>query len=298
MAGLIRKQYENRVQELRKRVDAVLGSEDQDFKDLLGKSEKTFEDLREIAEKRMELLEDSEAAKVVLKQLDTFRKEFREKHPEIFPKPKDKPERPELTEEQREALAEHRDSLKEKEAALNELLKKLSEDYAGLLDKEEKTPKEIREMLKLRRELIAESDEAQAVIEAIQEMIADFREENPDLARPKLPQAGKNMAKVKAGLAAIKALTGEINDTLAGLSDEYSALLAKEDKTEEDMLQLRELREELLAENPEAQKLAEAVVLIKNRLHHSRRRQLPKRRPGTLPGAGADDAEKEEEEGE
>jgi len=90
------------------------------------------------------------------------------------------------------------------------------------------------------------------------------------------------VAKIKAGLNAVQELNEQINEMLAADSAEFAALLAKENKTAEDLQQIKAMRDTLLAGNDEAQKLAATAQIIKNRLRDERR-ELRQHRPQPLP---------------
>ncbi|MBT3378560.1 MAG: hypothetical protein HN742_24860 [Lentisphaerae bacterium] len=292
------RQYHEQVKELRAQVDQILMEENAEFKALVEDTDKTFRELREIAGLRLKLIEGSEAAQAVVDEIKGLREQFVAGNPDQAPTPQERP-RPELTEEQKAAIQQQREQFKEKAQALDALLTAGSERYAELLADPDKTREEVREMLRLRRELIAGSEEAQALADELQGMVAEFREAHPSVGQGHRPKGAPKhgIARVKAGLEAVQELRTQIDEILAVDSAEFAALLAKEDKTDEELEQLRDLRKELLAANEEAQQLAGTAGILRNRLRRHRR-QAVRRRNQIRPGLGTDTQDQEETDAE
>lgn len=280
----LRQQFFQQQALCRQSIDDTLATESVDFKSLLEKPDKSFEDMRALAELRLELLKTSTAAQTMQATMETARAQFTAAHPELLGPP-ERGNRPVLTDAQKQELAAHREQLQTKERTLDALLQQLNAEYAVLLAKADKTPEEVRALLELRRQLIAGSPEAQALMEEIQTAIRTFREEHPFMARLGRPQGQDLVEKVRNEVQVIRTLTEQVAEMLRETSPEYAALLAKENKTAADMATLEQMRKQLIAANPDIQKLVELREVVKNRLQRPNRPDRPERPTVPRPGA-------------
>ncbi len=191
--------------------------------------------------------------------------------------------RQQLSEEQKQALINHKDSLQSKNQELQSTLKSLNSEYAELSDKENKTREEQIRLIQLRRELLANSPEAQTKLNEIKQLNSNFAESNPDLS-----------AQFGRGVNEAHAVKNEIDSLLAAQSPEYATLLAKENKTPEDRERLKSLRQELIKDNPQAQELRLKGHANRERIrdrHENRRERRENRRQDHQPEAAPGDAD-------
>lgn len=167
--------------------------------------------------------------------------------------------RQQVTDEQRLALRDHKEALQAKNLELQDILKAANMEYLELSDKDDKTREDRVRLMQLRRELIAGSADAQAKLEEIKQLNESFGQSHPDLGE-----------RFERGVDAIRDVKDEIDVLLAAQSEVFAALLAKENKTEEEVAQLKELRKDLIKDNPEAQELRRKAHAIRERIRERR----------------------------
>lgn len=280
-------QHRDAVDALREQIDQTLAAESGDFAALLGNAEPSFQERRDLARLRKELLEQSDAAQATVGEIEVLDRQFREGNDQPLPAIHhlDSVVRPEridalrapISEEDQETLSTHKTDIRTKHEELNTLLAVVdkSGDYAALLakDKKDLTGEERRDYRDLRKQLIADSEDAQILVDGIHEANVSFREENPSLGR----QFGKrrnSLRRAREDVVAVKAIQNNINDILAEESPEFLDLLTQVetgDATKEVRIEFRDLRLELIEATPGVAELDTGAKLLKKRVQHRAR---------------------------
>lgn len=278
-------QHRDAVDALREQIDQTLAAESGDFAALLGNAEPSFQERRDLARLRKELLEQSDAAQATVGEIEVLDRQFREGNDQPLPAIHhlDSVVRPEridalrapISEEDQETLSTHKTDIRTKHEELNTLLADKSDDYAALLakDKKDLTGEERRDYRDLRKQLIADSEDAQILVDGIHEANVSFREENPSLGR----QFGKrrnSLRRAREDVVAVKAIQNNINDILAEESPEFLDLLTQVetgDATKEVRIEFRDLRLELIEATPGVAELDTGAKLLKKRVQHRAR---------------------------
>jgi len=307
-------QHRDTVDALREQIDQTLAAENDDFAALIGNTEPTFQERRDLARLRKELLEQSDAAQAAVGEIEVVNQQFREDNnlplPGIHhldsvanPKRIDVLRAP-ITEKDQETLSTHKDEIQEKHKDLNDLLADESDRYAELLaksksDKKDLTGKERREYRDLRKQLIADNEAAQTLVDGIHEANVTFREANPALGR----QFGKrrnSLRRAREDVVAVKAIQNNINDILAEENVAFAGLLKQVeegDASKEVRIEFRDLRLDLIETTPGVAELDTGAKLLKKRVQHRARHARHHQgggaveRPVVPGGAPTDDSE-------
>jgi chromosome segregation ATPase len=265
----------DQLQALRVQLDDVLKASSEEYAELLAKEDKTFEDLQALATLRHDLVQNSEEAQGILDQMQTVREDFRATRPHG-------PRRPELSEEDQAAVAAHKETMQGLAAELEGILKAASEEYAALAAKEDKSVDDIRQMQALRQQLLLDSGDAQAKLAEMQQTAQQFREEYPEL-----PMGGPRMAQgIRRRAEAVHALKETIDEILAQDSPRYGELVAKQNKTQEEIGEMVRLRQKLMAENEDARQLHNATQVMNGRVRGTIRRLRNRQAQTEDPAAG------------
>jgi len=282
----LRREFRQTIREFEDQINGILREESEEFAELLDKEDKSFEEMQQLSELRREFGESSDEAQAVTDEIRDFRESFRDEHGHLGfgPHRPPRPGRPSLSDEDHATLKEHQEALKDKHDQINGILKADNDRYTELVDKEDKTPEDRHELMQQRRELILESEDAQAIVDEIRELNRIFHEENPDIR----PHRHPGLRRVKGDVGAIRGLRRNVNELLAEDSSEFATLLEKQDKTPEEMQQLQELRRELIADNPTAQQLRDSIRILKNRIHRPDRHERDFRFRRRSPHGGPD----------
>lgn len=304
-------QHRDTVDALREQIDQTLAAENDDFAALVGNAEPTFQERRDLARLRKELLEQSDAAQATVGEIEVVNQQFREDNnlplPGIdhldsvaHPKRIDVLRAP-ISEKDQETLSSHKTDIRTKHEELNSLLAGKDADYAELLakDKKELTGEERREYRDLRKKLIADSEDAQILVDGIHEANVTFREANPALGR----QFGKrrnSLRRAREDVVAVKAIQNNINDILAEENVAFAGLLKQVeegDASKEVRIEFRDLRLELIEATPGVAELDTGAKLLKKRVQHRARHARHHQgggaveRPVVPGGAPTDDSE-------
>lgn len=288
-------QLVDQIHQVRADIHEALIAASQEYAALAAIENPTFEQRRQIAELRRALV-PTEAADLA----DDLR-ELTAQLQALFPERPSRPERPtrqDLSEEQIAALEAHKDAVKALHGELIQLL--IAADATGelgaLVAIVDPTPEQRRRMLALRRELIANSTEAQAKLDEIEALRLAFQEANPEI-RPRPRRIARHLRQeVHQDLSAVRDLHDQLNAELAERSEEYAELLAKEDKTPEDRARMMDIRQGLIDGDAELQGIADELADARQEVRQDVRRirhvrdRFGSGRPSPLgrPGPGGD----------
>jgi hypothetical protein len=262
-----------RVAEIKREIDQRIAHLDiplaREFRQLVRSEDLTFEQMRRLAELREHLSEL--AAPDLVAALQRLREHFAANNPDIG-NDRPRPERPELTDEQKEIIRQHHAALHQAQQELNAILVAADDSgrFAELLALEERTEEEQRELASLRRELIADSEEAQAKIREIHELNVAFREAHPHAHAAPARIVRHTVHTIKRNVEAIHTLEEQIDTLLADANEEYAALIAKDELTEEEAARLAELRRELIPEVDGAADLARSIHHLRHNIREKK----------------------------
>jgi hypothetical protein len=252
--------FREKLRDVKRRVDEALSADSAEFKALLDKKDKTAEEKRELRKRRRTLIKNSEAVRKIKAEHRVFAQKFREQHGDR----NRRKDAPTLTEKQQEKIEQHHETVREKHNRLNDLLIETNARYAELVEQEKKNPEEFREMMQLRRELLAETPAAEAILDEIRTLNETFHQANPRSKRPN--HRGNDMRRARKQVHALNALRASIDEILAESSGDFRTLLKNRDATAEEQAQIAALRRELLTENEEAQTLQLGLDVLVKRL--------------------------------
>ena len=262
-----------RVAEIKREIDQRIAHLDiplaREFRQLVRSEDLTFEQMRRLAELREHLAEL--AAPDLVAALQRLREHFASNNPDIG-NDRPRPDRPELTDEQKELIRQHHAALHQAQQELNMIL--VNADDSGrlevLLGIEERTPEEQKELATLRRDLIANSEQAQAKIREIQELNAAFRENHPHAKVAPARIVRHTVHSIKRNVEAIHTLEDQIDALLADANEEYRILSEKETLTEEESARLAELRKELIPTVEGAAALARSIHHLRHNIRETK----------------------------
>jgi len=304
-------QHRDAVDALREQIDQTLAAEDSDFAALLGNAKPSFQERRDLARLRKELLEQSDAAQATVGEIEVLDRQFREDNDLSQPDIRHldgvvRPERIDalrapISEKDQETLSTHKAAIRTKHEELNSLLADESDDYAALLakDKKDLTGEERREYRDLRKKLIADSEDAQTLVDGIHEDNVTFRETNPALGR-QFGQRRNSLRRAREDVVAVKAIQNNINEILAEESVAFFDLLTQVeagDASKEVRIEFRDLRLDLIETTPGVAELDTGAKLLKKRVQHRARHARHHQgggaveRPVVPGGAPTDDSE-------
>jgi hypothetical protein len=97
-------------------------------------------------------------------------------------------------------------------------------------------------MMQLRRELLAETPAAEAILDEIRTLNETFHQANPRSKRPN--HRGNDMRRARKQVHALNALRASIDEILAESSGDFRTLLKNRDATAEEQAQIAALRRE------------------------------------------------------
>ena len=193
---------------------------------------------------------------------------------------------PKPADEQRAAVDQHQDAVDALREQIDQTLAAESGDFSALLGNAEPSFQERRDLARLRKELLEQSDAAQATVGEIEELDRQFRESNDQplpgihhldsIVRPeridalRAPISEKDQETLSSHKTDIRTKHEELNTLLADeknytlLADksaDYAALLAKDKKdlTGEERREYRDLRKKLIAGSEDAQILVDGI---------------------------------------
>ena len=193
-------------------------------------------------------------------------------------------ENPQLSDEQKSAVDQHRDAVDQHRDAVAALRDQIDQalaaengDFSALLGNAEPTFQERRDLARLRKELLEQSDAAQAMVGEIEVLKQQFREDNDlppagirylnGVVRPEridalhAPISEKDQETLAAHKEAIQQQHKNLNDLLAEESEDYAELLNKDKKelTGKERREYRDLRKRLIADSAAAQTLVDGI---------------------------------------
>lgn len=253
-----REEFRRQKKEIKKRVDEALIAANAEFKALFEKEDKTKEDKQRMRQLKREFMK-SEAVRAIKQDHKEFVRAFEAKHGRIRG---DKPE----SAEDRENIGAHHKTVRAKHNQLNELLVASSKRYAELVEQENKNPEEFREMMRLRRELISDSEQAQTILDDIRETNEGFHKDNPKFRKQRGRDRGQEVRRNQGHVHLMKGMHRAVDQTLAEENPEYRALLNKPEPTAEDRLAIAKKRLQLLANSKDGKALQAGLEVLKRRL--------------------------------
>ena len=187
--------------------------------------------------------------------------------------------KPQPSAEQRAAVDQHRDAVDALREQIDQTLAEESGDFAALLGNAEPSFQERRDLARLRKELLEQSDAAQATVGEIEVLDRQFREGNDQplpgihhldsVVRPeridalRAPISEEDQETLSTHKTDIRTKHEELNTLLAVVDESggYAALLAKDKKdlTGEERRNYRDLRKKLIAGSEDAQILVDGI---------------------------------------
>ena len=172
------KKHRTNLVEKHKELNEILKNESAEFAEISEKNDLAREDRLKLVRIRRDLILSSHAARAKIKEIRELQNQFGEDHPQV--QPRNRRLRP-----LRRGVREMRKTKRE----IDQILAEDSEEYGTLLKKENKSPEDFDRIKNLRKELIRDNKEAQALrrrAKAIKRRIHDrIRRVPPD--RPKQP---------------------------------------------------------------------------------------------------------------
>ena len=185
--------------------------------------------------------------------------------------------KPQPSAEQRAAVDQHRDAVDALREQIDQTLAAENGDFAALLGNAEPSFQERRDLARLRKDLLEQSDAAQATVGEIEVLDRQFREGNDQplsaihhldsVVRPeridalRVPISEEDQETLSTHKTDIRTKHEELNTLLADKSDDYAALLAKDKKdlTGKERRDYRDLRKKLIAGSEDAQILVDGI---------------------------------------
>ena len=253
-----REEFHRQKVAIKKRVNEALIAANAEFKVLFEKEDKTKEDKQRMRQLKREFIK-SEAVRAIKQEHKEFVRAFEAKHG------RDRGDKP-ASAEDRENVDTHHETVRAKHNQLNELLVASSERYAELVDQENKNPEEFREMMRLRRELISDSEQAQTILDDIRETNEGFHKDNPKFRKRRGRDRGREVRRNQAHVNLMKGMHHAIDETLAEENPEYEALLNKPEPTAEDLQAIAKKRLQLLGNSRDGKALQAGLEVLKRRL--------------------------------
>jgi len=253
-----REEFRRQKKEIKKRVNEAMIAANAEFKALFEKEDKTREDKQRMRQLKREFMK-SEAVRAIKQGHKEFVRAFEAKHGRVRD---DKPG----SAEDRENIDTHHEAVRAKHNQLNELLVASSKRYAELVEQEKKNPEEFREMMRLRRELISDSEQAQTILDDIRETNEGFHKDNPKVRKQRGRNRGQEVRRNQAHVHLMKGMHRAVDETLAEENPEYRALLNKPEPTAEDRQAIAKKRLQLLANCKDGKALEAGLEVLKRRL--------------------------------
>ena len=253
-----REEFRRQKEEIKNRIDEALIEANAEFKALSEKEDKTREDKQRMRQLKREFMK-SEAVRAIKQDHKEFVRAFEVKHGRARG---DKPG----SAEDRENIDAHHETVRAKHNQLNELLVASSKRYAELVEQENKNPEEFREMMRLRRELISDSEQAQTILDDIRETNEGFHKDNPRFRKQRGRGRGQEVRRNQARVHLMKGMHRAVDETLAEENPEYRELLNKPEPTAEDRQAIAKTRLQLLANSKDGKALQAGLEVLKKRL--------------------------------
>ena len=224
------------------------------------KEDKTREDKQRMRQLKREFMK-SEAARAIKQDHKEFMQTFAAKHGG-----RNRGDKP-ASAEDRENIDAHHEAVRAKHNQLNELLVASSKRYAELVEQENKNPEEFREMMRLRRELISDSEQAQTILDDIRETNEGFHKDNPGFRKQRgREERGQEVRRNQTHVHLMRGMHHVIDETLAEENPEYRELLNKPEPTAEDRQAIAKKRLQLLANSKDGKALQAGLEVLKKRL--------------------------------